>query len=145
MWILRHFYVSWGAKRADVRPEGRQLGFVRQEARVRWMGILGMLWSRVLPEVHLLHVGWNDLWLQASRELARDIKFDFLQLRSLFLGAVEVWSDMAARTSWCMAHSVAGINKARIKVNKLVVKFFVRNGGLAVRHLELEREVGLFL
>lgn len=27
VWILGHFYVFWGAGRADVRPNGRQLGF----------------------------------------------------------------------------------------------------------------------
>lgn len=42
---------GWG-ERADVRPKGRQLGFLRGEARVQWIGIPSMLWSQVLPEVH---------------------------------------------------------------------------------------------
>ncbi|XP_073481004.1 lactosylceramide 4-alpha-galactosyltransferase-like isoform X1 [Aquarana catesbeiana] len=34
VWILGHSFVFWGAKRANVRPNGRQLGIPRQEARV---------------------------------------------------------------------------------------------------------------
>lgn len=73
VWILGHSYVFWGARQADVRPNGRQLGISRQEACVRWLGVPGMLWSRMVPEVHcfalldrppnvlVLHVGGNDL------------------------------------------------------------------------------------
>lgn len=76
---------------------------------MRWIGILGMLWSRVLPEVHryarldrppdvlLLHAGGNDLGMRASRELVRDIKFDFLRLRSLFPDTMLVCSDIMTR------------------------------------------------
>lgn len=35
-------------------------------------------------------------------------------------------------------------NKTRIKVNKEEATFFDRNGGLAVHHLELERDTWLF-
>lgn len=44
--------VLGGARRDDVRYEGRQLGFSRQEACIRWLGVPGMLWSRMVPEVH---------------------------------------------------------------------------------------------
>lgn len=39
VWILGYSYVFWGAKRADVRPNGRQLRIPRQEALVRWIGV----------------------------------------------------------------------------------------------------------
>lgn len=83
--------------------------------------------------------------LRASRELARDIKFDFLRFKSSFPGTMLAWSDMVARTSWRLARSMEGINKARIKVNKAVARFFVRNRGLTVRRLELEQGIGLYL
>lgn len=157
VWILGHSYVFWGAKRAEVRQDGRQLGFSREQVRIRWIGVRGMLWSRVLPEVHhyarldrppdvlLLHVGGNDLGLRASRELCRDIKYDLLRLRTLFPDTIVVWSDMVARASWRLAVSVERINRARIKINKAVAKFFVRNGGLAIRHRELEQDPWLYL
>lgn len=43
------------------------------------------------------------------------------------------------------ARSVDKINKARVKVNKAVAKFVAHNGGLVVRHCELEGEYGLYL
>lgn len=109
IWILGHSYVCWGAKSADVRQEGRQLFFLRQEAKVRWIGVPGMLWLWVIPEIYqyamlnsprdmlLLHAQGNDLGLRASREI--DIKLDFLRLKSSFPRTLLVWLDMVARTS----------------------------------------------
>lgn len=97
VWILNHSYVFWGAKWVAFRQEGRQLGFPRGEVRGRWIGVPGVLWSRVLlevyhyarldrpPDILLLLVGGNDLGLLHSmRELIRDIKFDFLCLKFFF-------------------------------------------------------------
>ncbi|XP_040203635.1 uncharacterized protein LOC120935648 [Rana temporaria] len=150
VWILGHSYVVRGEKRAEARPSGRQLGISRQEARVRWLGVPGMLWSRVVPEVHkwarldrppevlVIHAGGNDLGVRSMLEIARDIKFDFQRLRLSFPETVVVWSDMVARTSWRMARSVDAVNRARRKLNRNVGRFVLRNGGLVVRHPELE-------
>ena len=154
---MGHSYVFWGAKRAELRHSGRQLGFPREEASVHWLGIPGMLWGRVVPEVHrfarldrppdvlLLHVGGNDLGVRAMMDITRDIKFDILRLRMAFPDTIVVWSDIVARTAWRMARSVAGINRARRKINRDVAKFVVRNGGLVVRHMELEEETWRYL
>lgn len=95
-----------------------------------------MLWSLVLPEVHhyarldrhpdvlLLHVGGNDLGLHSMLELIRNIKFDFLCLRSLFPDTILIWSDIVGRSFWCMTRSVERLNKARIKVKREVIRFF---------------------
>lgn len=45
------FVCVLGASSADVRPNCRQLGLSREVGMVRWIGVPGMLWSRVLPEV----------------------------------------------------------------------------------------------
>lgn len=47
--------------------------------------------------------------------------------------------------SWRMARSVEGVNRAHKKINREVSKFVVNNGGLAVRHLELEFETWRYL
>lgn len=52
VWIMGHSFVFWGAGRADVSLNGRQLGVPREVAMVRWTGVPGMLWSGVLPEIH---------------------------------------------------------------------------------------------
>ncbi|XP_068102961.1 pneumococcal serine-rich repeat protein-like [Hyperolius riggenbachi] len=157
VWILGHSYVAWGAKRADMRPEGRQLGFPRDQVCIRWLGFPGMVWSRVLPELHrfarldrapdilVLHVGGNDLASRSTRVICKDIKFDFLRIRSFFPSTIVVWSDVVARTTWRLARSVQKINKARVKLNKEVSKYVIRNGGLAIRHRELEEDILLFL
>ncbi|XP_068110929.1 toll-like receptor 7 [Hyperolius riggenbachi] len=58
---------------------------------------------------------------------------------------VLVWSDVVARTSWRLARSVSKVNRARVKLNKEVAKFVIRNGGVAVRHIELESDLHLLL
>lgn len=87
VWILGHSFVHWGAERANVRPNDHQLGFPRSEASIRWIGVLGLLWSRVVPEVHrvsrwdraldvlVLHAEGNDLGVRSSRHLIRDVNF----------------------------------------------------------------------
>lgn len=85
-WILGHSYVYRGALRADIRRDGRQLGFKKAELQIRWIGLRGMVWNRVLsefrfyasfdrhPDIFLLHVGGNDMALLPSRHLISDIK-----------------------------------------------------------------------
>lgn len=156
VWILGHSFVFWGSLRAEVRPDGRQLGFAREEVLIRWLGKRGMTWAGVLPEFHrfarldrppdvlVLHVGGNDLGVRPFRELIRDIKFDMLRLWSSFPGMVTVWSDIVPRSVWREARSVDRVNKARIKVNRAVGGFMARNGAMVVRHRDLEAGTGGF-
>lgn len=156
-WILGHSYVCRGALQADLRRSGRQLGFDRSDLQVRWMGVRGMLWHRVLQEVQfyakfdrfpdllLLHVGGNDMAARSSRELIRDIKTDLLCLWSMCPDILVIWSDMVARRVWRGARSVEKVNRARGRVNKEVGRFIKRNGGLVVRHRDLEVPSAEFL
>lgn len=116
-----------------------------------------MMWPRVIPEVHrfawldsvpdilVLHVGGNDLGLHPNGQVIKDIQWDFLRLRSSFPYMIIAWSDIVARMSWRGARSVEKLNKARIKVNKEVGRFIARNGGVVVRHAELEVDTGLYI
>lgn len=69
IWILGHSFVLWGALHADVRPDGLQFGFARDEVIIRsfseaWHGLEFSL-SELDPFAHLdrapdvlvLHVG----------------------------------------------------------------------------------------
>ncbi|XP_077319008.1 uncharacterized protein LOC143974648 [Lithobates pipiens] len=157
VWIVGHSYVCWGARRGDMRPDGRQLGISRRAAELHWLGIPGMQWDGVMgvvdryvlldgpPDVLVLHAGGNDLGLRKVRDLLVDIKADFLRLRERFPNTILLWSDIVARTRWRWARSVASIQKTRIRVNKVVGRFVVKNGGLVIRHRELESNVGLYL
>ncbi|CAN2390856.1 hypothetical protein PRIEUP_LOCUS893, partial [Pristimantis euphronides] len=150
VWILGHSYVYWGAQLADRRREGRQLGIGKEIARVRWIGVRGMRWGRILgevqmfvsldgkPDIIVLHAGGNDIGKRPCRELARDIKYDILRLWKLYPGMVMVWSEIVKRKKWRNARSMEKLDEARIKMNRLVSAFVVRNGGIAIRHRELE-------
>lgn len=157
VWIMGHSYVCWGARRGDARRDGRQLGFDKREVYIKWLGVPGMLWSRLLPEVKkhalregppdvlILHLGGNDLSIRSMVDISRDIKGDVWRLMELFPKTIVLWSDMVARTSWRMARSVEGVNRARKKINRDISKFMVRNGCLAIRHPELEFETWRYL
>lgn len=150
VWIFGHSYVHWGRKRATVRPAGLQLGFPRSDVQIRWIGIRGLRWSRFLsefqfhvgldrtPDVVVIHVGGNDLGSRTSREILRDIKIDCLRLLSSYPGIILVWSDIVARRVWRHARSPSGLNKARAKLNRSIGRFIARNGGIVVRHKDLE-------
>lgn len=47
VWIIGHSYVYWGGRRAEARPDGRQLGFSREDAQVRWLGFRVRLLSQI--------------------------------------------------------------------------------------------------
>lgn len=91
VWILGYSYVCWGARRGDARPDGRQLGISRREAYLRWLGVPGMKWERVMrevvryatlsrpPDILVLHAGGNDLGVRPVRDLLADIKYNFLR------------------------------------------------------------------
>ncbi|KAM4020116.1 uncharacterized protein ACNLHF_000667 isoform 3-T3 [Anomaloglossus baeobatrachus] len=150
VWIMGHSFVFWGALRAAVRPNGKQLGLPSSLARVTWIGKRGMQWHQLLkeiqyhvefyrpPDVLLIHLGGNDLAIRTSRHLVRNIKLDMLNLWRSYPETVVVWSDIVARQMWRTARSVARINNTRIKVNKKITKFVLENGGVAIRHQMLE-------
>lgn len=147
---MGHSYVYWGRKRAHVRPAGQQLGFSRSEVQIRWLGFRGLRWRRLLhevqyfssldraPDILLIHAGGNDLGVRTTRELLRDIKLDCLRLLSAYPGILLIWSDIVARKVWRHARSPQGLNRARAKLNMAVGRFIARNGGVSVRHRDLE-------
>lgn len=139
-WIVGHSFVHWGAVRADVRKNGRQIGVDRSVAQIYRIGVRGMQWSRLLqevrfhvehdraPDVVVIHCGGNELGGRYSRELARDVKLDWLRLRHMYPKTVLVWSDMVERERWFAARSVKCLNRTRVKINKEIVRFVLHNG-----------------
>lgn len=116
-----------------------------------------MIWGRVVseverfawldrpPDVLVIHAGGNDLGVRTVRDLIEDVKADLLHLHTTYPNTLLLWSDIVARTSWRNARSVVRINKARIRVNKVVGRFLVQQGGMVIRHRELKINVGLYL
>ncbi|OCT99858.1 hypothetical protein XELAEV_18005641mg [Xenopus laevis] len=77
--------------------------------------------------------------------LIKDIRRDCLRLWSLFPGVVLIWSEIIPRAHWRGANSHQAINRARVKINRAVSKFVQGNGGIIVRHMDLEKDRGYFL
>lgn len=91
-----------------------------------------------VPDILVLHAGGYDLWSKTTRYILRDIKLDCLRLSDSYPGIIIVLSDIVARRVWHQAHSPQGINKAQAKLNRAVGRFIARNGGIVVRHRDLE-------
>ncbi|XP_053575424.1 matrix metalloproteinase-21-like [Bombina bombina] len=122
LWLASHIFIYWARRAAAVKVDGLQLGFPKSRCEVKWFGVRGLRWDRLLPlvvdycrqfqrpTVLLMHAGGNDLGFVPQRELVRHIKRD--------LGKV-----------------------GRKKVNKLMGSFVRRIGDSVVHHPDLE-EVG---
>lgn len=89
-------------------------------------------------DILVVHAYGNNLGVRLSRDLMWDIKLALFRLWALDPGIIVVWLNMVARRVWRQARSVQGINWARSKVNTVIGKFVARNGGLVVRHQEVE-------
>lgn len=87
IWVVGHSFVYWGGLRAGVRPAGRQLGFSRMEAQVRWLGleeysgvsfylksIITLVWTGPLTFLWFMP---GDLGVRTTRDHLRDIKWTF--------------------------------------------------------------------
>lgn len=90
----------------------------------------------------VIHAGGNDLGVRSSIHLIRDVKF---APSAVGLSMVVVWSEMVGCMTWRLASSVAKLNKARVKVTKEVGRFIARNGGVVVRHRDLEVDTWHYL
>ncbi|XP_066455066.1 uncharacterized protein [Eleutherodactylus coqui] len=148
VWVVGHSYVYWAKKRARNRPIGVNLGL---NVQVRWLGIRGLQWPRLLQEVLkisswkndrvilVIHAGGNDLGKIKVAELIALMKADIFRFKEFFKKVVIVWSDIVARRIWREARDNEAIERVRKTVNFRISKHVRALGGIAIRHWELER------
>ncbi|KAM3913279.1 uncharacterized protein RB166_018585 [Leptodactylus fuscus] len=149
VWIIGHSYVFWAAKQAAVRPMGLQLGF--RDVQVRWLGIRGMKWEQVFPEVLnasratqvpvvlVIHAGGNDMVSVRRPELIARMRVDFCRFPTLFPALVPVWSEMIPRSQW------PALERTRKALNRVVSHHIQTLGGGVVRHYQLEGDNRMLL
>ncbi|OCT76602.1 hypothetical protein XELAEV_18031805mg [Xenopus laevis] len=137
-------------ERSKVPPNGQQLGFLEEQATVRWLGVGGLCWEEVVPmiiqeakrvgppNIILVHAGGNDLARCPMKQLTKNIKRDFVRLWTIFPGVCLLWSEILPRKKWRGARSHGAVDNARIKINKAVSKFVQGQGGVAIRHREFD-------
>ncbi|XP_066462343.1 uncharacterized protein [Eleutherodactylus coqui] len=148
VWVVGHSYVYWAEKRARNRPIGVNLGL---NVQVRWRGIRGLQWPRLLQEVLkisswkndrvilVIHAGGNDLGKIKVAELIALMKADIFRFKEFFKRVIIVWSDIVARRIWREARDNEAIERVRKTVNFRISKHVRALGGIAIRHWELER------
>ncbi|XP_066449588.1 uncharacterized protein [Eleutherodactylus coqui] len=148
VWVVGHSYVYWAEKRARNRPIGVNLGL---NVQVRWLGIRGLQWPRLLQEVLkisswkndrvilVIHAGGNDLGKIKVAELIALMKADIFRFKEFFKRVIIVWSDIVARRIWREARDNEAIERVRKTVNFRISKHVRALGGIAIRHWELER------
>ncbi|OCU00152.1 hypothetical protein XELAEV_18005938mg [Xenopus laevis] len=149
--------VHWAAQRATFHRADGQLGFQQTHVQLRWVSRRGLKWEEIVPlvvqkakefgppNIIVLHAGGNDVGQSPMKFLIKDIRRHCLRLWSLFPGVVLIWSEIIPSAHWRGAHSHQAVNRARIKINRAVSKFVQGNGGIIVRHMDLEKDLGYFL
>ncbi|KAM9325630.1 uncharacterized protein PAF06_001776 isoform 1-T1 [Gastrophryne carolinensis] len=154
--IVGHSFIFWSARRAEVRRSGKQLGIPEDRARLHWAGVRGMCWEALRehtlrvaartrpPGVLVLHAGGNDLGRVPMRRLIKSMTRDLLFFLGFFPGVVLVWSHIVPRFVWRHARDSLALEKVRVKVNKAMARFVRLNGGLSVRHVDVEGMRGFF-
>ncbi|CAJ0931019.1 unnamed protein product, partial [Ranitomeya imitator] len=155
VWIVGHSYVYWAARRAELGPGGRSLGF--NDVDVIWRGMRGMMWSQVLPEVvHIarvassptivvIHAGGNDLASSPLAELLTLIRSDMDKFPSFFPLMRLVWSEVIPRLVWRGARELNALERSRRTLNQRISRFVRFKYGIVVRHHRLEGDNSGFL
>ncbi|KAM8924600.1 uncharacterized protein RCH25_009300 [Pelodytes ibericus] len=156
VWLIGHSYIFWAKSRAAARPGGENLGLSRTVAEVRWFGIRGMRWVRLLPElvqlsrllgapdILLLHLGGNDLGSVPVWNLCETVKRDLASLLVLFPNVTLVWSEVVPRNYWRCAHNQRALERCRVKFNKQISKFVLGVGGVTIRHRVFETDAAMY-
>ncbi|XP_069601439.1 uncharacterized protein [Ranitomeya imitator] len=155
VWIVGHSYIYWAARRAELGPGGRSLGF--NDVDVLWSGLRGMMWSQVLPEVvHIarvassptivvIHAGGNDLASSPLAELLTLIRSDMDKFPSFFQSMRLVWSEVIPRLVWRGARELNAMERSRRTLNQRISRFVRFKNGVVVRHHRLEGDNSGFL
>ncbi|XP_040296129.1 nuclear factor 7, brain-like isoform X3 [Bufo bufo] len=148
VWLIGDSYIHCAAQRASDSPCGLNLGFTN--ADLAWRGIQGLKWFEVLsevvsvstrnqaPTVLVIHAGGNDLCLVPLAELISMIRLDFDRFTSFFTDLIVVWSEVIPRAWWNGARNQPSVERARRQLNMRVSRHVRSNGGVVIRHRQLE-------
>ncbi|KAG9477702.1 hypothetical protein GDO78_012947 [Eleutherodactylus coqui] len=149
VWILGNAFITSVLRRASKLPDGRQLGFPRSKAVIRWLEHKHLPWVDVIPtvlsyankygppDILVVHAGESDLISKTTKILTQYIQGDLLSLRSMFPGAVVVWSHMVCRRKTPAENSQKKLDQACIKINNAVSMYLEGSGIMCINHSRL--------
>ncbi|CAJ0949968.1 unnamed protein product [Ranitomeya imitator] len=141
IWLVGHSYIYWAARRAELCPGGRSLGFTGMD--VIWRGTRGLTWSQVLPEVVrivrvassptvvVIHAGGNDLASFPLTELLTLMRANLDKFLGFFPVMRLVWSELIPRLVWRGARELSDMERSRRTLNQRISRFIrFKNGAV---------------
>ncbi|CAC5390987.1 unnamed protein product [Mytilus coruscus] len=154
VWVMGSFIVYWAARSIKRRPGGQNLGLQSKGYNFHWYGQRGMKWKNLLPSVEenlrcypppqilIIHLGSNDLYLIKGKKLIEQIRLDIMRLHVLLPNLSLVWSEILLRRYWHLAENQVAINSTRKRVNAAVRNIFREelNHGLVICHPNIKAQ-----
>ncbi|KAJ8317540.1 hypothetical protein KUTeg_005444 [Tegillarca granosa] len=138
VWIVGSSIISHAMTRAIKSTFKKNLQLETNNLSVLWQGKPGMRWEQVFnkikhlitfidpPEFLLLHCGGNDIGSS---------------LKSTRL----IWSQILPRLEWRNEVNHRALNKVRVRVNRKIANFVLKNNGFYIKYPELiESNTGCF-
>ncbi|KAG9477701.1 hypothetical protein GDO78_012946 [Eleutherodactylus coqui] len=152
VWILGNYFITSVYRRMSKIPDGRQLGFPRSKATIRWLEHEKLPWDDVIPAVShyakkyghpdilIVHAGESELASTRTKELTQYIQGDLLKLRSILPLAVIVWSQMVCIRKRPAPYSGRRLDRACNKINNAVSIHLEGSGVVCINHSNLLKE-----
>ena len=97
-----------------------------------------MLSCRIPPAIILIHCGGNDLCKSKNGKLFFSIKSSLADIQRRLPDTTILWSYILPRRNWLGAIHNESVNRSRKRLNRGVRSFLQRNGGKAIKHVDLE-------
>lgn len=97
------------------------------------------------PDIVIFHVSGNDIGSRHTLDIISQLKWEFLQLNSLFPNTVLIFSEIVPRLLWLEDPASRYCEKIRKRINRALAKFMPSINGISYRHVDLEGGVrGLY-
>ena len=148
MWIIGDSYVYWAQKRAIKRQIANDLG-LKGVSKIRWKGIRGMSWDRLMievqylslhnsaPRVIIIHLGSNDICTVKCNVLRQNFRSDILAISSLFPSTSIMVSALLSRLTWSVSYAPKKVEQKRKLLNRFLRRLTVFLGGHFIPHEDI--------
>ncbi|KAJ8297896.1 hypothetical protein KUTeg_024427 [Tegillarca granosa] len=158
VWIVGSSIISHAMTRAIKSTFKKNLQLETNNLSVLWQGKPGMRWEQVFnkikylitfidpPEFLLLHCGGNDIGSSLkSVELIHLILNTIVKIFKLLPKTRLIWSQILPRLEWRNEVNHRALNKVRVRVNRKIANFVLKNNGFYIKYPELiESNTGCF-
>ncbi|KAJ8307572.1 hypothetical protein KUTeg_015656 [Tegillarca granosa] len=159
VWIVGSSIICHAMTRTIKSTFKKNLQLETNNLSVLWQGKPGMRWEQVFnkikhlitfidpPEFLLLHCGGNDIGSSLkSVELIHLILNTIVKIFKLLPKTRLIWSQILPRLEWRNEVNHRALNNVRVRVNRKIANFVLKNNGFYIKYPELiESNTGCFL